>query len=52
MAIHPVILNDDGLAVCGLLGIFLTRTELGSLSEVSRDATKPMKMIAEQENNF
>ena len=25
---------------------------LGSLSEVSRDSTKPMKLIAEQENHF
>ena len=30
----------------------MTRKVLGSLSEVSRDRTKPTKTIAEQENNF
>ena len=30
----------------------MTRKVAGSLSEVSRDSTKPTKMIAEQENNF
>ena len=39
------------LAACGL-EIFMTRKVLGSLSEVSHDSAKPMKMIAKQENNF
>ena len=39
------------MAACGLLGIFMTREVPGLLSEVSRDPTKPMKMMAEQENN-
>ena len=30
----------------------MTRKMLGSLLELSRESTKPMKMIAEQENNF
>ena len=34
------------------LGMFITRKVLGKLAEVSRDSTKPTKMIAEQENNF
>ena len=46
------VLNDDNVAACDFLGISMTRKVLGSLSEVSRDSTKPMKMIAEQENNF
>ena len=46
------VLYDDGMAACGFLGISMTRKVLGSLSEVSRDATKPTKMIAELENNF
>ena len=46
------ILNDDGIDACGLLGLFMTRKVAGSLSEVSRDPTKPVKMIAEQENSF
>ena len=45
-------LNDDGMAAYGFLGIFMTRNMLGSLSEVSRDSTKPTKMIKEQENNI
>ena len=45
-------LNDEGMAACGFLGIFMTWKVVGSLSEVSRDSTKPTKMIAEQENNF
>ena len=45
-------LNGDSMAACGFLGIFTTRKVLDSLSEVSRDSTKPKKMIAEQENNF
>ena len=45
-------LNDDAIAVYGFLEIFITRKVLGSLSEVSRDSTKPTKMIAKQENNF
>ena len=45
-------LNDDSMATCGFLGIFMTRKVLGSLSEVSRDASKLMKMIADEENNF
>ena len=47
------------MAACGFLGIFMIQKVLGSLSEVSRDSTKvsrdltkPTKMIAEQENNF
>ena len=34
--------DDDGMAAQD----FLTRKVLGSLSEVSRDSTKPTKMIA------
>ena len=49
---HTSVLNDDSLAACGFLGIFITRKVLGSVSDVSRDSTKPTKMIAEQENNF
>ena len=45
-------LNDDGIAACGFLGIFMIRKVLGSLQEVSRDSTKPTKMITEQENKF
>ena len=45
-------LNDDGMAACGFFEIFMTRKVQGSLSEVSRESTKPMKMTAEQENNF
>ena len=45
-------LNDDGMASCDCLEIFMARKVLGSLSEVSRDSIKPMKMIAEQKNNF
>ena len=36
----------------GFLGMFMTRRVPGSLSEFSRDSTKPTKMIAGQENNF
>ena len=37
----------------GFLGIFMTQKKmLRSHSEVSRDSSKPTKMIAEQENNF
>ena len=45
-------LNDDGMAACGFLRMFMTRKVVGSLWEVSRDSTKQMKMIAEQQNNF
>ena len=45
-------LNDDGMAACCFLGIFMTQKVPGSLSEVSRDSTKPTEMIAEQDNNF
>ena len=45
-------LNDDGMAAFGLLGIFLTQKVPGSLSVVSRDSSEPTKMIAEQESNF
>ena len=45
-------LNDDGMSDCCFLGIFMTRKVPGSLSEVSRDSNKPMKMIAEQEMTF
>ena len=45
-------LNDDGMAACNFLGIFITRKVLGSLSEVSRDSTTLTKTIAEQENDF
>ena len=45
-------LHDDGMVVCGFLGIFMTRKNLGLHSEVSRDPIKPTKMIVEQENNF
>ena len=45
-------LNDVCMAACGLLGIFMTRKVLGSRSEYSREGTKPMKMIEEQETNF
>ena len=46
------ILNDDGIAACGLLGIFTTGKVLGSRSQVSCHSTKSTQMIAEQENNF
>ena len=45
-------LNDDGMAVCGFLAIFMTRKNLGLLSEVSRGSIKTKKMIVEQETNF
>ena len=47
-------LNDDGMAACGFLGIFMIDMEvLDTLSENSRDSTtEPTKMIAEQENKF
>ena len=45
-------LNDDCMATCGFLGIFMIRKVLGSLSEVLHDSTKPKETIAEQENNF
>ena len=35
------IVNDDAMAACGLLGIFMTQKVPGSLSEVSRNSTKP-----------
>ena len=34
-------LNNDGIAACGILGMFMTLKVLSSLSEVSRDSTKP-----------
>ena len=40
------VLNDDGKAASGFLGIFMTQKVLDS-----RDSTKPTKMIAEPENN-
>ena len=46
------VLNDDSMASCGFLGIFMTRKALGSLSEASLDAAKRRKMIAEPENDF
>ena len=46
------VFNDDGMAVCGFLGIFMTLKVLGSLSKFSDGSIKPMKMISEQENNF
>ena len=46
------ILNDDVMDAYGFLGIFMTSKVLGSLSEVSRDSTNPMKTIAEEQNNF
>ena len=39
-------LNDDGIAGCGFLEIFMTRKVLVLLSGVSRDSTKPTKVIA------
>ena len=45
-------LNDNGMAACGFLGIYIPQNVLGSLPRVSRDSAKPTKMIAEQENNF
>ena len=45
-------LNDDGMAACGFLGIFMTPKVPGSLSEVSHDSIKPSKIIAEEESNF
>ena len=45
---HISVLNNDGMAACGFLGILMTRKVLGSLSEVSSDSTKLTKMIAEQ----
>ena len=43
------------MAACGFLanlGIFMRRRVPGSLPQVSRDSTKPRKMITKQENNF
>ena len=40
------------MTACGVLGIFVTRKVLVSLSELSPDTTKPTKIIAEPENNF
>ena len=45
------ILNDDGMAACGFLGILMTGKMLDS-REVSRCSTKPTKLIAEQEIIF
>ena len=45
-------LNVDGMATCGFLVVFMTRKVLGSLSEASRDLTKPTKVTGEQEGNF
>ena len=45
-------LSNDGMAICGFLGIFVAQKVLGSLSDVSRDSTKRMKIIPKQENNF
>ena len=47
-----LLLNNDGMAACGFLGIFMTRKVQGLFLEVSSDSTKPKKMITEQENNF
>ena len=44
------VLNDDGVAACGVLRIFMARKAVFSLSAVSRDSAKPTKVIAEQEN--
>ena len=42
-------LDDEGMAPCGFLEIFMTRKVLGSLSEISRESTtKATKIIAEQ----
>ena len=49
---RPSMLNNDSMASCGVLGIFMRRILQGLLPEVSRDSTKPTKMITEQENNF
>ena len=46
------VFNNDGMDACGFSGIFMTRKLLGLLSEFSRDSTKPMKIIAKQENKF
>ena len=46
------VLNDDDMATCVVLRIFVTRKVLGALLEVSRDSTRPKKVIAEQYNNF
>ena len=46
------VLNDDGMAAFGVLGIFMASKVIDSLSKDSRDLTKPTKMIADQENNF
>ena len=40
------------MVACGIPGIFMKREVLGSLLKVSRDSTKPTKIVAEQENNF
>ena len=48
---HTSMSNDDGMPTCGFIGIFMTRKVLGSLSEVSSDSIKSMKMITKQENN-
>ena len=47
-----LLLSDDSIAAGGVLGIFMTRKVLGSLSDVSRDTAIPTKIIAEQENIF
>ena len=46
------VLNDECTAAYSFLGIIMTQKVLGSISEVSRDSTKPTNMIAEQKNNF
>ena len=38
-------LNDDSMAACRFLGIFMTRKVLGSLSEFSRESIKPTQMM-------
>ena len=40
------------MTACGLLGMLMTRTVLGLLTEVSRDSTTRTNMIGKQENNF
>ena len=45
-------LNDDGMAVCGILVIFITQKLIGSFLEVSHDSSKPTKVIIEQESKF
>ena len=49
---YTPMMNGDGMAVCGFLGIFMTRKVPDSISNVSCDSTKPTKITSEQEIIF